>query len=75
MKKEEEYEEDGEENGCEGWVGVYKPHKVKYRIITEGEENVCIDKDENTLEMLIDSLQMKAWNLGDFKVIVLGRRG
>ena len=73
MEKKVKEDEEEEENGCEGYGKGSKPYKVNYRIITEGEEIICLEKEEQTLNRLIDSLSMKAWNLGDFNVIVLGK--
>ena len=74
METKEKYGYDEEETGCEGREEGSKPYKVKYRIVTEGEESVCISKDEDTLDLLIDSLAERAWDLGDFDVIVLGKK-
>lgn len=71
MEKKEGYNEEEEENGCEGAGEGFKPYKVKYRIIREGEVTVCIDKEEDSLDCLINSLARRAWNLGDFNVIEL----
>ena len=70
MGKKEEYDE---ENGCEGWGKGFKPYKVRYRIITEGVETVCLSEKEDDIDYLIDSLSMRAWDLGDFDVIILGK--
>ena len=62
---------ESEENGCEGWGSEFKPYKVKYQIMREGEAIVCTHEDGNTLEHLVNHLARRAWNLGDFKVVIL----
>lgn len=74
MKTKEHRKAEEEEPECGGFSKGSKPYKVKYRIITEGEESVCINKNEDIVDSLITSLSMRAWDLGDFEVIILEKK-